>query len=618
MTELLMIPLNKLRHGSDPEAGVAINARVTNKTEGANVIAASMRAIMSRIKDHSGIVVPLAVASGPKDHYFVIAGGVRLAALHLLLKDKTIRPDHAVPAIVHGDAKAMNEIALEMSIIENAQRNPLHPIDEYEAYAVIEAAMAAEGRTEAEIVTHIAVAFTIRERTVRQRLALGRSLSKHVREAWRDGRVSTASAKVFTLAADHKTQDKVLEALDDPGDSHAVKNALGLDTPADAQRFIQFIGADAYRAAGGTVTEDLFGMDHQIDNPALAKSIADTHLAAACNAEVAANGWSFAAPADSVPGWQGWPRVYSNGKPTKDQQTALDDFVARLETLDEESDEAEAVTDALERLQVSIEMSGFTAKQRKAAGCVVYIGNNGQLQIVRGVQRPATELKGKTADYAIIDDPDAPKPAPAATKQPADAPQSLVTSLNTVLTRAAAHALDADPALAMAALLAAVNTHNVPPVRIVSNGIAGRGDTYPTRFKAGANDDFLKLLKRYHGMDAKQRASILTLVVADSLNMLGGLADEDIAGFANALPAKAMNAELRRLFDRKAYFESVTAAFRHAIAVECLGKESGGRVLNMNKADSVKFCLANIDKKWLPTQLRVKGYDGPRAKSARK
>jgi ParB family chromosome partitioning protein len=618
MTELLMIPLNKLRHGSDPEAGVAINARVTNKTEGANVIAASMRAIMSRIKDHSGIVVPLAVASGPKDHYFVIAGGVRLAALHLLLKDKTIRPDHAVPAIVHGDAKVMNEIALEMSIIENAQRNPLHPIDEYEAYAVIEAAMAAEGRTEAEIVTHIAVAFTISERTVRQRLALGRSLSKHVREAWRDGRVSTASAKVFTLAADHKTQDKVLEALDDPGDSHAVKNALGLDTPADAQRFIQFIGADAYRAAGGTVTEDLFGMDHQIDDPALAKRLADERLEWQCSHICTDEHWAWAAIADKSPGWQGWPRVYSNGKPTKDQQTALDDFVARLETLDEESDEAEAVTNALERLQVSIEMSGFTAKQRKAAGCVVYIGNNGQLQIVRGVQRPAAELKGKTADQNIVDDPHAPEPAPAATKQPGDAPQSLVTALNTVLTRAAAHALDADPALALSAFLAAaVTTGGVLPVRIHAHGIAGRSDTFPARYR-GASDGFMKVLKRINAMDAKHRASLVTLVVADSLNMLGGLADEDIAGFANALPAKAMNAELRRLFDRKAYFESISNSIRAYVVESCIGKDAADKVLKMSKAEAVKFCLANVDKKWLPPQLRTRHYDGPRAKPARK
>jgi hypothetical protein len=119
-------------------------------------------------------------------------------------------------------------------------------------------------------------------------------------------------------------------------------------------------------------------------------------------------------------------------------------------------------------------------------------------------------------------------------------------------------------------------------------------------------------------MTANQRSELLGLIVSDSLDMLAGIENADVAALANMLPAKAMNTELHRLFDRKAYFEAVSNAVRASIVAETVSQDAAYRVEKMNKANAVKFCLAEIDKKWLPPQLRTKHYDGPKAKPARK
>src|SRR5690606_37140257 len=85
----------------------------------------------------------------------------------------------------------------------NIVRAPMHPVDEYEAFAEL----VGEGMA----IEDIAARYAMAEKAVRQRLALG-GLSPKVRAAWRDGHLAAEAAMHFTKAAIGE-QEKVLARL---------------------------------------------------------------------------------------------------------------------------------------------------------------------------------------------------------------------------------------------------------------------------------------------------------------------------------------------------------------------------------------------------------------------
>lgn len=611
-----MIPLNKLRHGSDPAAGVSINARVTNKTDGAQAIAASMRAIMRKLPGHSGVIQPLGVARADRGgQFFVLAGGVRLAALHLLLADGTITEEHGVPAIIHGDVGELNEIALEMSVLENEQRTPLHPADAFVAYAAMyEGLRENGGMAQTAAVAEIAAMFAVPPRTVRQRLALGAGLTKNVLDAWRAGDVTAETAALFTLA-DDATQDTALIQLVEDGNAanvHSVRHALGLTGDAEAQRALQFIGADAYRDAGGKVMEDLFGINHQMSHPGLAVRLAHAKLEAEA-ADMVRDGWKWASSAADISGWQGWPRKTPKLDPTDAERERASELEGWLDDHRDDTPEADERADELAALEDAIEARAFTDTMKKKLGCVVYLAQDGKLATVRGIEQPKEAPAPKpsaTTTPAASTEREA-----ATTKDPAATSHAVNLRLLDTLTQACGLALDADPHTAMAALLAAVfGTAGGGPVRASTSGRAGRNDAFKARFKVNGNDDFVKLLKRFRAMATPQRAGLLTMMVADALDLHDGLEDEQVAALVGAIPARAMTKHLRNLFDRRTYFEGVSRELCVAAIHDCQGKSGSDRAAKMSKADVVKFCLSNVGPTWLPPQLRTKHYDGPKSK----
>src|SRR5204862_7886959 len=68
---------------------------------------------------------------GRGDTYEVVAGGRRLAALKLLAKRNTIDREHRVPCLILENGTA----STEASLAENFVRSPVHPADQFEAFA---------------------------------------------------------------------------------------------------------------------------------------------------------------------------------------------------------------------------------------------------------------------------------------------------------------------------------------------------------------------------------------------------------------------------------------------------------------------------------------------------
>ena len=79
----------------------------------------------------------IVIAAADGEHYEVVAGGRRLAALKLLAKKHRISKECDVPCLLVADGTARTA-----SLTENVQREAMHPADQFEAFA----ALVAEGR----------------------------------------------------------------------------------------------------------------------------------------------------------------------------------------------------------------------------------------------------------------------------------------------------------------------------------------------------------------------------------------------------------------------------------------------------------------------------------------
>ena len=142
--DLLLIPLSQLRPSS----------RNVRKSGGASI--PELASSIARV----GLLQNLTVtASSDGEHYEVVAGKRRLAALKLLAKRRNLAKTHDVPCLLVPDASART-----VSLTENVQREAMHTGEQFEAFA----ALVAEGRP----VEDIAADFGVTPLVVQRRLKL--------------------------------------------------------------------------------------------------------------------------------------------------------------------------------------------------------------------------------------------------------------------------------------------------------------------------------------------------------------------------------------------------------------------------------------------------------------
>ncbi len=179
--------------------------------------------------------------------YEVVAGGRRLAALKYLAKQKKIAADYGVACEVREGPDAT-----EISLAENEMREAMHPADQFDAFKKL----AEDGKGEEEI----AVRFGVTPHTVRQRLKLA-VVSPKLIAAYRKGTMTLDCLMAFTVADDHRTQEKVWAGLPNYARhrADAIRDALTEKHIAADSKLARFVGMDAYEAAGGAVLRDLFG-----------------------------------------------------------------------------------------------------------------------------------------------------------------------------------------------------------------------------------------------------------------------------------------------------------------------------------------------------------------------
>lgn len=378
-----------------------LNVRKTRSKEAIERMAASIEA--------HGVLQNLRVHPIDGAKFGVVIGGTRLAALQLLLKQKKIGDDYAVPA----DVRPADDATLtETSLSENITRDAMHPADEFDAFK----RLADEGQGNETI----AAKFGVTPRVVEQRLKLA-VVSPKLIAALRKDEMSLEQLMAFTVSDKHREQEKVWKELPewvkDQSDGEAIRDQL-TEKHIDAARdsLARFVTVAAYEAAGGGVVRDLFADESQpgyLTDAKLLTRLADEKLKAIAE-PIRAEGWKWV---EIKPDFD-WTEQQKFGRVspalTKEQKADIAALERQQEELYEEHGD-ENLPPKLEAKSIEIEQQldaikgevAFTLAQKAIAGVVITIGHNGHAEIKRGLVKP--EDKRAAAKAEATEKPAKPK-----------------------------------------------------------------------------------------------------------------------------------------------------------------------------------------------------------------
>ena len=231
-------------------------------------------------------VRPVLDADGAETGMFEIpAGGRRYRALELLVKQKRLAKTAPVPCVVRDPSVEVS--AEEDSLAENVQRVALHPLDQFRAFK----ALRDKGAGEEEI----AARFFVAPAVVKQRLRLA-AVSEKLLDIYAEDGMTLEQLMAFTVTNDHARQEQVWEALQQSynKEPYQIRRQLTEGAVRASDRRAQFVGVEAYEAAGGVVLRDLFEDDDGgwLEDVVLLDRLATEKLAAAAE-QIAAEGWKW-------------------------------------------------------------------------------------------------------------------------------------------------------------------------------------------------------------------------------------------------------------------------------------------------------------------------------------
>ncbi|VDC33827.1 ParB N-terminal domain-containing protein [Pseudogemmobacter humi] len=325
----------------------------------------------------------------------VPAGGRRFRALEVLVKQKRLAKTAPVPCIV---SDASDEVLIdEVSLAENIERAPLHPVDQFRAFH----AMREKGMTEEAI----AAAFFVDAKVVKQRLRLV-SVAPALLEIYAEDGMTLEQLMAFTISSDHERQVQVWDAVKDSWskEPYNIRRMLTETTIRASDKRVTFVGIEAYEAAGGYVLRDLFQQDDGgwLQDPVLLDRLVNEKLKAEAET-IAAEGWKWIEVAVSFPYSHACGMRQLIGTTvdlTEDERAtreALRDEYDRLEAeyaqVEEYPDEVDARLGEIEKILGAFEIRPmiYDPAQMARAGVFVSLDVDGTLLIERGYVRAEDE-----------------------------------------------------------------------------------------------------------------------------------------------------------------------------------------------------------------------------------
>jgi len=377
--ELLLIPLLRLRPSS----------RNVRKSGGASI--PELASSIARVGLLQNLTVTAAIDG---EHYEVVAGRRRLAALKQLVKRRKLAKDHAVHCLLVPD-----DAARTVSLTENVQREAMSPIEELFAWKDL----AAEGRP----VEDIAADFGVTPLVVQRRLKLA-NVSPRLLADFETQAVTLEQLMALAITDDHAAQEAAF--YDSPQwqrNPEALRDHLTseeIDASRDA--VARFVGQETYEQAGGGIRRDLFADERNgifLTDGALLESLARDKLASMVE-QVQAEGWAWvdAAPRAMSADLYQFQRARSTRRePNKlegkriakleAQQTKLQDRVDD-ENEDMTDEQAQALHTEMDELGNELEiiergLIEYPPAVLTLAGAVVSVDHAGALVVHRGLLR---------------------------------------------------------------------------------------------------------------------------------------------------------------------------------------------------------------------------------------
>lgn len=327
--------------------------------------------------------------------YEVPAGGRRYRALELLVRQKRLVKTAPVPCVVSDPGSGV--LIEEISLAENIERAPLHPLDQFRAFQ----AMREKGMTEEAV----AAAFFVPVHVVKQRLRLA-AVSGVLLEVYATEGMTLEQLMAFAITEDHARQEQVWEAVRNSWskEPYQIRRLLTEKAVAASDKRVVFVGMEAYEAAGGTMLRDLFHSDAGgwLQDVALLDRLVADKLKAEAEG-IAAEGWKWIEVAMSFPyGHQfGLHRIDGvSVEVSEAEQATIDALTAEQERLiaeHETHDEIlEAVDDRLGEIEAALgELADrplrYDPTEIDRAGAFVGLGHDGRLRVERGYVRPEDE-----------------------------------------------------------------------------------------------------------------------------------------------------------------------------------------------------------------------------------
>lgn len=287
--------------------------------------------------------------------------------------------------------------AEEDSLVENIQRAPLHPLDQFRAFK----SLRDSGLTEEEI----AARFFVPVKVVKQRLRL-LAVSPALIEIYAEEGMTLEQLMAFTVSGDHARQDQVWQALQHSWSKEAyqIRRMLTDNAVRACDRRVQFVTIKAYEEAGGTVMRDLFEDDGGgwVEDVPLLERLVSEKLKTEAH-RIAEEGWKWIEVAVDLPyGHQNGLRALKGTRvePAADELATITALEAEYARLEAEHQDAEELPDEIDQRLGEIETSlaaledwpvFFDPEEVARAGVFVSIGRDGRLAVDRGYVRPEDE-----------------------------------------------------------------------------------------------------------------------------------------------------------------------------------------------------------------------------------
>ena len=341
-------------------------------------------------------VRPVLDADGVETGMFEVpAGGRRYRALELLAKQKRLSRTTPVPCVV-GDA-ASDVLIDEVSLIENIERAPLHPLDQFRAFQ----ALRDKGMTEEAI----AAAFFVGVNVVKQRLRLA-AAAPSLLEVYADDGMTLEQLMAFTVSGDHARQEQVWDAIRDSWQKEPwqIRRMLTETAVRASDKRALFVGLETYEAAGGIVLRDLFQSDDGgwLQDVGLLDRLVAEKLRVEAD-RIATEGWKWVEASLSIPYGVTHAMREIVGTPldmTDEERATRAGLQSELDRLTDQYEDADELPDEIDQRLGEIEAALEALDNRPMhydpaeianAGVFVTIDSDGSLIAERGYVRPEDE-----------------------------------------------------------------------------------------------------------------------------------------------------------------------------------------------------------------------------------